>query len=427
MRTLMKVGLITAGTVFVGGGLATYAVTSSPPQADTGGGLAPTKIGPVPKLKSDPMQPADQEEANRRATRNARDAEAAEKKGESYIAPPLITGTETKQVALVVPPKPPMPEVVQPDPEKLAVPNTVPTTSQPTTQQSEADRRRETEFDNLVKAQIESLMKESRVAQWATVAFKAPLPPPKPEPKPAAAKPTRGGEGEGGRGPQQPAIVNVLAAKPGDQFYSRLTVGFNSDDPQGLPVFTTIHDERPDGSYGPLHGARGMGSVVFNKDQASVLVQKLILPDGREAPVKAMLVTLDEVRSGVAQTVDYHTLSRWSGLLAGSLIQGIGQAGQQSLANNRSFFASPGGYASIGNPGVDWAQIGLASLAPLGQNLSTAFAQDFRRQPTKSARGGPNGWEVGIVFLENVTIPTYASAVGGVAGTGPGASMNVRY
>lgn len=408
------------GLAVVGACLAAVAVMSPPPRPDTGGGLAPNGLNKVPNLRSDPMHPTDTDEADRRATKNARDTAAAERAGKSFVASPLITTTQGSEAAAAPPAKPSLPEVVQPDPQQISFPSNAPVGSgqQASTGRTDADRKRDEAFGKKVEEQLDALMKPAKGAQWVTVAFKAPTPTPKAEARPARTA------RDGSAAAQPPPYVDVLAAKPGDMFYSRISVGFNSDDPSGLPVFTTIHDERPDGTYGPLHGARLMGSVVYAPDQAAVPMQRLILPDGREAPTRAMAVTLDEVRSGVAEKVDYHTVSRWSGLLASGLIQGAGQAGQLLLSNNRSVFLSPGGYSSVGRPGIDWGQVGLATLAPLGQNLSSVAAQNFNRPATKSARGGPNGTEVGVVFLESVTIPTLlpAAAQGGVPGGVPGAA-----
>lgn len=420
MRITLKHAVIGGfGLAVVGACLAAVAVMSPPVRPDTGGGLAPMGLNAVPKLRSDPMHPTGTDEADRRATKNARDTAAAERAGKSFVAGPLITTTQGSEAGAAPPSKPSLPEVVQPDPQQISFPSNAPPGGgqQTSTGRTDAERKRDTEFDDKVKAQLEALMKPSNGAQWVTVAFKAPSSPPKAEARPAVRTAR-----DGSTAAQPPPYVDVLAAKPGDIFYSRISVGFNSDDPSGLAVFTTIHDERPDGTYGPLHGARLMGSVVYAPDQAAVPMQRLILADGREAATKAMAVTLDEVRSGVAEKVDYHTLSRWSGLLASGLIQGAGQAGQLLLSNNRSVFLSPGGYSSVGRPGIDWGQVGLATLAPLGQNLSSVAAQNFNRPATKSARGGPNGTEVGVVFLESVTIPTLlpAAAQGGVPGTAPG-------
>lgn len=424
MRVTLKHAVIGGfGAAVVGAGLAAFVVMSPPMRPDNGGGLAPMSLNTVPKLRSDPMHSTDTDEADRRATKNARDNAAAERAGKSFVASPLITTTQGSEATTTAASKPSLPEVVQPDPRQISFSSNAPAESgqQAGTGRTDAERKRDADrdaaFNDRVKEQLDALMKPSNGAQWVTMAFKAPSPPAK-----AAAGPTARTARDGSNAAQPPPTVDVLAAKPGDVFYSRISVGFNSDDPSGLPVFTTIHDERPDGTYGPLHRARLMGSVVYGQDQAAVPMQRLILADGREAATKAMAVTLDEVRSGVAQKVDYHTLSRWSGLLASSLIQGAGQAGQQLLSNNRSVFLSPGGYSSVGRPGIDWGQAGLATLAPLGQNLSSVAAQNFNRPATKSSRGGPNGTEVGVVFLESVTIPTLlpAAAQGGIPGGPPG-------
>lgn len=422
MRKIFKnKGLLagTAGGVVVSL-IAIYMLVLSPPhKADTGlGGRA--DLTNAPALRNNRMDPVGQDEANRRVTENSAEANSAKEKGNGYVAPPVVQAIAPVTKPVVEEAKhEALPKVSGADDATPLVIN------QPTAP--------------VVDPNIQQALQQSLTQQADEVIASAMggngnmvvadyRPPSKSGTAASAGAARSGAPGSSG----QPNAVDlsqynmVLAAKPGDVFYSRLTIGFNSDDPQGLPVFATIYDARPDGTYGPLHGSRVMGAVTYSQSQAAVTFTEMVLPDGRTAPTRAMAVTLKDQRSGVAQSVDRHLFSRYGALTVASLLQGVGYAGQMMIANDRSFYSNNSGVYSGGNNGVDWKQVGLASAEPLGQNLSSSLNSTFNRASTKSS---PGGMEVGIVFLQPVQIPTGLKGSGGnqVAGgpaplgmTGPG-------
>jgi hypothetical protein len=112
-------------------------------------------------------------------------------------------------------------------------------------------------------------------------------------------------------------------------------------------------------------------------------------------------VSESQARTGIAADVDKHTLQRYSGLFLSSIIQGIGQVGQQLVQNNRNIAVSDGVIVSGRNP-VNYTEAALAAVEPLGQSLSQAAASNFSRPPTMSA---PAGMGLGVVFLAPVVIP----------------------
>lgn len=397
-----------AGGALVIGAASWLMFSGGAPRLDQGGATESRVQGNVPILSNDVLAPVGNEEASKRATLNDQKAEAAKenKDDNSYVAPPVIaeqidmSDDSTGQ-------RPPkgleLPPVQKLDPETIKVPEKVvvrqAANPQVDTQaQAERDRLkqendRRNNAANKIQEQINQLLANNAQPNINLQSYKEP---PKKE-----ADANGNGAGAGNRS-GLPAGKLILAAKPGDVFYASLKVGFNSDDPRGLPVFATIYDQRGDGSYGPLHGAVLAGNVTYSNDQAAVTFKQMTLRDSRTAPIQAMAATLDEVRPGVAAKVDRHTLQRYGGLVVSSLLQGLGQAGEQLLDNDTTTTFQDGFVTVSGNQGgIDWTKVGLAAVSPLGDNLSNAFAKSFNRKSTMSS---PAGTDVGIVFLQQVTV-----------------------
>lgn len=382
-------------------------LTTGGPSVDQGGN-SPTNLSQnVPRLNTDMLSPVGQEEASRRATANDQKAEEAKQQpDQSYVAPPVIAEEVNMGADGPLAQKPPvgleLPEVKPIRPEDIKVPESVVVQRQPNPQQEvqvaaereriKAENDRRNQLAAKVQEQVNQLLANNAQPNINIQGYKEP---PKKE---------SNGSGNGvgnGNGRGKPSGPVILAAKPGDVFYASLKVGFNSEDPRGLPVYATIYDQRGNGSYGPLHGGVLAGQVTYSNDQAAVTFRQMTLRDGRTAPIQAMAATLDEVRPGVAAKVDRHALSRWSGLVAGSLLQGLGQAGRDLVRNDTQTTISDGFATTSGREGIDWQKVGLATLEPLGSNLSQVMARNFQRKPTMSS---PAGTDVGIVFLQQVTV-----------------------
>ena len=196
---------------------------------------------------------------------------------------------------------------------------------------------------------------------------------------------------------------------PGDQRYATLMYGFNSDDATQLPVFAQLHDYGP-ASSAFLNGARVQGTLRLSTESAVMEFDKLILRDGRIVPISAMGISQDQLRVGVFKNVNRHTLSRYSSLLVSGLIKGIGDVGTQIIENkysdNDGTTIIIGDGASTEEPDdgtfsdADRAAIAMGAVKPIGDELSAAAGEGFRRKPTVTA---PAGFGFSIVFLDGLT------------------------
>lgn len=412
----------------------------SPPvrRADQGLG-GRTDITPPPALQSNPMQRVGQDEANRRVTLNVQKAEEAKLAGKSYMAPPVVARADEGDA----PSEPPQAKaarqarglnVATPALPAVAGVENGQETQQVVHEAPPVDNQLVQEISSNLSKQVDMIAdtvmqggEASKVLWYSEAKPKQVQAVAQPV---AAQRPLQTGQPVAGANPQasgmavaagQQAAVStspydmVLAAKPGDIFYATLKIGFNSDDPQGLPIFATIHDARPDGTLGPLDGAVVMGSVNYTEQQAAVTFTQMILTDGRQAETKSMAVKLDTLRAGIAQNVNNHTFAKYGAMTVASLLQGAGEAGQMLIQNDRSYYANNSGLYSTGNSNMNWGQVGLAAAQPLGNNLSSALSQSFNRPATKSSKPG---MEIGVVFLQSVMIAERRAATE-IAGTEP--------
>lgn len=194
----------------------------------------------------------------------------------------------------------------------------------------------------------------------------------------------------------------LVLARSGDLLVATLLYGFNSDDVRGLPIYAVVQDYLPNGTRGPLDGARIQGQVAFSTNNAAILFDSAVLADGRELPINAIAVSLETGQTGMAANVDRHLLPRYGSLFLSGIIQGFGEVGLARLADDGG--DQPVVVVNEGDGGVSVGRnddepstgdILAGSLAPVGENLSSAAAQGFNRAPTISA---PAGLPFAIVF-----------------------------
>jgi hypothetical protein len=197
----------------------------------------------------------------------------------------------------------------------------------------------------------------------------------------------------------------LVLARNGDLLFAQLTYGFNSDDVRGLPIYATITDYLPNGTIGPLNGARVHGQIAYSSKNAAIIFDTLVLQNGREFPISAIAVSNDG-GTGVADRVNRHTLARYGSLFLAGIIQGIGEVAQIRLAppdNSGSvvIINDGGGTVNVNdnNDEPTDEEIIAGALAPVGRNLTSAAAAGFNRPPTISA---PAGLPFAIVFLRTV-------------------------
>ncbi len=384
-----KIGLIAgAAAVLAAAGGAYYLVDRRAP--DMGGGSPSYVQKPSVAPRYDSQAKVAQEEADRRASVNAKAAAEAAAAGKSYTSQTVITDRGPAErgespESVPAPPEKPAPEI-----RYIYVAQPPATAPQPVN---------DTDARGRVISQVDAI---ARLQEGGFVVrtFQKPE---KKEPEKASS----GGAGTGATGNNaQSKPTGRLVARTGDVIYGVLDRGFNSDDPQA-PLIVTLHDFLTDGSQGPLTGARVVGTLTYSQEQAAVQFSRLVMVDGREIPISAIAVSEQDARTGIAADVDRHILMRYGSLFASSLIQGVGMAGQQLTAlSSNSYVVYPYTGLIASSPSSDWKRIGAqaaaASLLPVGQALASAAARNFNTPPTMSS---PIGMGVGVVFLQPLNMP----------------------
>ncbi len=388
-----KLVLGAAGALVVAIGAGAF-MLSGQTAPDRGAGTASNLPNGQNVPRNDQMTPVDPGEANRRATVNNEDAQQARQGSRDYQAPTVITGVGPADKGE----EPTVPPEKKAEPEERVIKETTERTvyvTQVPVQQPVSDETAR----SAIQAQIDALARggsgngnggSGPRVQMASQKYKAP--PEVKEEKPQA----------GPRTAPQPKMS--MLARTGDVIFARLDRAFNSDDP-GAPIIVSLDDVIYDPARGtrngPLTGMRLVGQISYSDNQAAISFNQIVTNNGAQFPVTAIAVSETQARTGIAADVDKHTLQRYSGLFLSSILQGVGQVGQQLVQNNRTVAVSDGVVTSGANK-VNYPQAALAALQPLGQSLSQAAGQNFSRPPTMSA---PAGMGLGIVFLAPVLIP----------------------
>ncbi len=155
----------------------------------------------------------------------------------------------------------------------------------------------------------------------------------------------------------------------GDMFYSILQIGVNTDELS--PVRAVSVDK------GPLEGATFVGSPARNGQKATIEFTNMSIK-GRSYRISAIAVDPDTYRSGLADSVDNHVLSRYTKLAFASFVDGYANA----LSSTQTVTNTDGSTSSISNPlpkASDQARIGIGKV---GEKLTPIFEREFDRPPT---------------------------------------------
>ncbi len=409
--------MIKTSYVAVGGLMASVAigsaaiVMSNPPGVDRGGAATTEFRGLTPNPQNDMMKAVGKTEADRRAGVNRQAADERGADGRPYVAGTVIaevTGPQRGELPEDAARKvEPAPAPVQAPPPEPRVVETIVYRDRDVVRDVYRDLPTEPKAEpdqiSAINEQIKVLLKPTPGGFLVREFAKGE----RPKPEPAGAR------GPVVNGPFGPGVRHGTVARSGDVAYAVLDRGFNSDDP-GAPIFATITDldelQRP----GPLEGIRLMGQIVYSQTQASIRFTTMILQDGRQGPMQAVAITVDQARTGVAADVDNHVLERYGSLVVAGLIQGVGQVGQQlTQLNTNTIYGD--GYAVQSGRGIDWMTAGMGATLPVGQALTAAAARNFSKPPTLSS---PTNFPIGIVFLQPVVLPLDAGPPS-MRGVGP--------
>lgn len=400
--------MVKGGYVALGGvmalmalGSAAFILSDSPHAHDRGGGGASEIRGNTPNPPNDMMKAVGKTEADRRAGVNRQAADERSEMGKNYVAQAVIGETRGPMQGDL--PDEPNPAPVEQEPEEAPVAEKIVYRDVIRDVYRDVPEEPKADPDDAsgIREQIKALLKPAPGGFVVRSYEKGERPKP---PEPAGPAIT---------GPYGPGVRHVTVARSGDVAYAVLDRGFNSDDP-GAPIFATITDLDELRRPGPLHDIRLMGEIVYSQTQASVRFNSMILRDGRQGPIQAVAITVDQARTGVAADVDNHVLERYGSLVVAGLIQGVGQVGQQLTALNTNTYYG-GGYAVQSGRDIDWMTAGMGAMMPVGQALTSAAARNFSRPPTLAS---PINFPIGIVFLQPVVVPLES---GPAPGWAPGA------
>ncbi len=398
------------GCVLISGLGSAAFVLRDAPGPDQGVGMASEIRGQTPNPQNDMMAPVGKAEADRRAGVNRQAADAKAESGKPYVAPTVIGEKRGAQMG-EMPDETPVPKPPEPAPppqviEKIVYQDrpVIHTVYRDVPVQPTADPDQVAAINDQIKA----LLKPTPGGFLVRSFGKGERPKP-PEPRAAAAAPPLP------TGPFGPGVRHATVARAGDVAYAVLDRGFNSDDP-AAPIFATIVDLDERQQPGPLNGIRLMGQIVYTQTQASIRFSTMILQDGRQGPMQAIAITVDQARTGVAEDVDNHVLERYGGLVIAGLIQGVGQVGQQLTQLNTQTVVG-NGFAVQSGRNIDYLAAGMGAALPVGQAMTAAAARSFSRPPTLSSSVN---FPIGIVFLQPVVVPLDAARVTVGAGNGYG-------
>jgi len=419
-----RLSMIMLGVVLVlmfgyGGYKLFIAKPSLPPEA---GGVAVT---PPNARANDPMTPVSADDAQRRAALNAQSAKTAAENGRGYVAPPVVadratdpqganraaSGPAVGSTVLSKLPEPKTVSVATPPPTPAQAPAPNPQVggnggqqSGQSAQQAGMPQQQGGGLDPDVKKAIIDQLKgvidqgrEARKSGFVTV----------------FAAETRGGQPGQSQGPGQGVAIQQAIAgqsagaaqsKQGPAKEAFVTAGdgcfattdnmLNSDDT--IYVWATIHGCTTRGGVS-LDNAKLIGKLEKAQEQVRVAFNRLSIP-GRKTgsiPISAVAVTVEDMRSGIGQKVDRHTLSRYTSLGFASLLSGYGKAAQQTSGTT----VITGGSTTITTAPLTPEQRNQIALGEMGTAFAGEIKRGFNQPPTISS---PAQMDIGVVFIDDV-------------------------
>jgi len=413
-----KAGLIIAGLfVLIAGAFAFRGLNGSKaPQVVSAQVDVPQ--APVPEINVDPI---DVKEAERRSQLSAMEAEVASKKGQTYqpgFNPVLEqSGPANGQAQLNIPGQASAPPpVVQP--VQVALPAE---SAQQVQQAQQEEQRRQAELDKqrserdkyiaAVRGGVTEQAGEMLQGKgkdggfggrgvYSTVSY---LPSAKPSTPlgagaPGGAAVTGGTAGTAASAGAAPAALasdeagagtkKKILFKAGSTAFATLDSEVNTDD--GGEVFATMHG-------GKFNGAKLIGKIESAPRNIRLRFSMLAPQDERPTvAINAIAIREEDAKQGVAETIDNHTLSRYTALLAGSLLSGLGRAAAEPQGDT---LVLPNGQVVVSQQELTNKRIAMFALGEIGTNAGTEVRKNFSQPPTYVT---PANKGIGLIFLADV-------------------------
>ncbi|WP_165071871.1 DotG/IcmE/VirB10 family protein [Desulfovibrio sp. ZJ200] len=174
-----------------------------------------------------------------------------------------------------------------------------------------------------------------------------------------------------------------VTLKPGDLLYAIMDVGVNSDVPSA--VLATV-------TSGAYRNARLMGGFQRHDERLVLAFNRAVLPSGETVQLEAYAVDPSTSEASVASSVNTHFFSRWGGLIASAFLEGLGSAKRYSGAQSTIY-----GYGNDATDQMVWNEYSLSDQAwiaagKVGEKAGKIFEKGFDRPPTvRLASGTPVG------------------------------------
>lgn len=379
---------------------------SSDPVMEGNGSKVDVPGAPTTEVSVDEISP---QEADRRAQQSLMEANKAAETGQSYqpafdpkIANPYPQGpaqpgqTPEQQASTT----PPVPPYAGAQPVEVAVPQEQP--ANPADEQ-----RRQTEIEKRTAAreayvkEIQAGVMESVKAMlgdksqggtirntgtYSTVSYA-------PEARTSSAATT------GASSPAQSAATASASAatssnakvviKAGKMSFAETDAEVNTDD--GSDVFATMRG-------GPFDGAKLIGKVEQTPRNIKFRFSTLAPQDNRPTmSINAIAIREEDARQGMADSIDHHTVARFSALFSASILSGLGKAAAQPQG---TVIVLPNGQTVTQQDELSGRRIAMHGLGEVGTNAAGEMRKFIEQPPTykTDAKRG-----IGIIFLNDVT------------------------
>ncbi len=377
---------------------------------------------PRPRPSIDPVS---QQEINRRNAVTAQEADEAAQRGKTYqpefipsvSAEPLkaASGAAQPQIAMpidnnagAVPPQAP-PQVPANAPRNTPVQVALPASSaNQQNQQNHAEQqeqqRRQAEADKaaaarekyeermrkLVEARVEDLygkeQGESGINSHATFTMVSYLP--------AVRTGATSGRSEAASAAEEGASgADASKKKPlfkaGHAIFATTDAEVNTDD--GGDVFATVRG-------GPYDGSKLIGKIEQAPRNIRLHFTILAPQDDRPTlPINAIAIREQDAKQGVAETIDNHTLERYTALFAGSILAGLGQA---AAAPQGTTEVLPNGTTLlVQENALSDKRIAMYALGNVGTTAGGEVKKTFSEPATYIV---PANQGIGVVFMADV-------------------------
>lgn len=177
--------------------------------------------------------------------------------------------------------------------------------------------------------------------------------------------------------------------KAGKAIFATLDSEVNTDD--GGQVFATVRGGKYDGS-------RLIGKI--EQAPRNIRLQFSILAPQDDRPtmaINAIAIREVDAKQGVAETIDNHTIERYSALFAGSFLSGLSKAAMQPQGETTIL---PNGQVIVTNAPLDDKRISMLALGEVGINAGAEIRKNFSQPPTYIT---PANKGIGVIFLTDVT------------------------